>query len=184
VKKRLYIQRLSELTGVEEKYFLTGTAEKSQETSPRRTKGNPAHIEKKLVGALANYPALIPILREKEVIQHIRDENIHEVLTKMFQYVEEKKHLDITDFVSLLERTELRDFVVETAFDMTGCDETESKQILSDYLRHIERKRAKEDAQRITERLSDAERRGNEGEVMELLEQKRQVLAFIKSNFI
>ena len=85
---------------------------------------------------------------------------------------------------SLLEKTELRDFVVQSAFDMAECDETESKQILSDYLKHVEKKRMKAEAERITERLSEAEKKGDDKEVMELLQQKRQVLAFIKSNFI
>ncbi len=185
VKKRLYIQRLSELTGVEERHFLDNM---DNGRTPDREAGkrkNPAHIiEKRVVGALINNPALIHMFEGKEVIRYVNDDGISEVLTKMFQCFEERKQLEINSFVNLFEKTELKDFVVQTAFDMAECNEMESKRILSDYLKHIEMKCIREEARKITEKLSEAERNGNDDEVMELLQQKRQVLAFIKSNFI
>jgi DNA primase len=185
ITKSLYIQRLCELTGVKENKFYDNMKETKAEEPSRKTTNNPAHIiEKRMIGVLMNNPALIHMLKGKEVIENINDDGVSEVLTIMFQCVEEKKQLEITSFLSLLEKTELRDFVVKTAFDMAECDEIESKQILSDYMKHMERKQIKEEAQRITERLSEAEKKGDDKEVMELLQQKRQVLAFIKSNFI
>ncbi|HEY3275757.1 MAG TPA: DNA primase [Syntrophorhabdaceae bacterium] len=185
IKKRLYIQKLSELTGVEEVHFLDNIEEIKTAEPSRCAMDSPAQlIEKRVVGALLNNPGLIQMFQGKEVIKHIHNADINEVLNKMFQCLEEKNQLEITSFLSLLERSELRDFVVETAFHMADYDETESKLILTDYIRHVERKQMKEEARRITERLSEAEKKGDDKEVMELLQQKRQVLASIKSNFI
>jgi DNA primase len=183
VKKRLYIKKISELTGVEERYFfneIKGEAEKGG-----GSKKDPANlIEKSVVGVLMNHPSLMYMLKGKEVIGWIKDNDVGEVLSKMFQWFEEKKHLEIDGFISVLEKDEMRDFVVQTSFDMAACDEKESMRILSDYLKYVEKRHVKEQAQRITEKLSEAEKRGDEKAVMELLQQKRQVLAFIKSNFI
>lgn len=185
VKRRLYVQRLSELTGVEEHYFIEGLKDhRIKESAGPIQKDSTNIIGKRVIGVLMNHPDLIHIFEGKEVRRYLRNDEIGLVLTKMIQCFEEENRLEINSFVGLLEKAELRDFVVQTAFEMAGCDEAESKRILSDYLRYLEMKQAKEEARRITERLSEAERKGDDREVMELLQQKRQVLASIKSNFI
>ncbi|MDR2018299.1 MAG: DNA primase [Syntrophobacterales bacterium] len=186
IKKRLYIQRLSELTGVEEEHFFDsfkGTTTTGQVSKPTR-KDTTNIIEKRVVGVLINNPSLIHAMNGREVIKHVKNDDIKEVLKRMFEYFEEKKQLEINSFIGLLDNTNLRDFVVQSALDVAECDETESKRILSDYLKHVEKKYMKEEAERITERLSEAERNGNDKKVMELLQQKKQVLAFIKSHFV
>ncbi len=183
VKKRLYIKKLSELTGVEERYF-SGEVRTDSDKGGDRKKDPVNIIEKRVVGVLMNYPSLMEMLKGKEVIGRIKDSDVGDVLSKMFQWFEEKKHLEINGFVAILEKDEQRDFVVQTSFDMAACDEEESTRILSDYLRYVEKKHVREQATKITEKLSEAEKRGDEEAVMELLQQKRQVLAFIKSNFI
>jgi DNA primase len=185
IKKRLYVQRLSQLTGVEEEHFFKNIHEAPMGESPKQTRKGPSNIiEKRVIGVLMNDPSLIHTVNRKEVIRYVKDEDIREVLNKMFQCIEEKKQLEINSFVGLLDKADLRDFVVQSAFDMAECDVTESRRIVSDYIKHVEKKYMKEEAELITEKLSEAERNGNDKEVMELLQQKRQVLAFIKSNFI
>ena len=185
IKKRLYVQRLSQLTGVEEEHFFDKLGPGATPDKPKEKKKSTAQIiEKRVVGVLMNDPTLIHTVRREEVMRYVRDDDIREVLKRMFQCLEEKKQLEINSFVGLLDRTDLRDFVVQSAFDMAECDEAESRKILSDYIKHVEKKYMREEAERITEKLSEAERSGNDEEVMELLQQKRQVLAFIKSNFI
>jgi hypothetical protein len=132
-----------------------------------------------------NHPSLMEMLiKEKEVMGWIKDSDIGDVLSQMLRWYEEKKDLEINGFVQVLEKDEVRDFVMRTSFDMAECDEGESTRVLSDYLKYVEKKHARGQAQKITERLSEAEKSGDEEAVMELLQQKRQVLAFIKSNFI
>ncbi len=184
VKKRLYVKKLSELTGVEEKYFVQET--RTTESSGDRfdDKGPTNIIEKKVVGVLMNYPSLVHMFQGKEVIIKNANSVMSDIVSKMFLWFEENKRLDINGFVSALEKGDTRDFIVRTSFEMAECDEDESMRIVSDYLKYVEKKHVKVEAQRITERLSEAEKRGDEKAVMELLQQKRQVLAFIKSNFI
>jgi DNA primase len=185
VKKRLYIQKLSDLTGVEEHHFFESLKEVKTGKEPGEERKVAAQgIEKKVVGALMNNPVLIHMFTEEGVITRIKDDAIREILIRMFRYAAEKKQLEINGFVRLLEEAELRDFVIETAFEMAECNEEESRRIVFDYLKHIEKKSIKEEARRIAEKLSEAERKGDDKEVMELLQQKMQVLAFIKSNFI
>ncbi|MBA4418169.1 MAG: DNA primase [Syntrophus sp. (in: bacteria)] len=183
VKKRLYIKKLSELTGVEEHYF-SNSPKGNEESGYTKDMDSTNIIEKRVVGVLMNNPSLIHMFKGKEVIAQIKDNGISEVLTKMFQWFEENKQVEINSFINEFEKDELKDFVVQTCFDMAGCDEVESKRILFDYLKYVEKKYIRKEAQRITEKLSEAEKKGDDETVMELLQQKRQVLAFIKSNFI
>ncbi len=183
VKKRLYIKRLSELTNVEEHHFWDNVHERKIEPS---FIGNDSKniIGRKVIGVLMSNPDLLENFKRRGVIRYVQDKDIQEVLSIIFNYVEEKKHLEINSFISVLEKEHLKDLVLKSVFDLAECDESEYERVLLDYFKHIERKSIKEEAKKITERLSEAEKRGDEREIMELLQEKRQVLAFIKSNFI
>lgn len=183
VKKRLYIKRLSELTNVEEHYFWDNVHERKIEPSFIGDDSKNI-IGRKVIGVLMSNPDLLENFKRRGVIRYVQDKDIQEVLSIMFNYVEEKKHLEINSFISVLEKEHLKDLVLKSVFDLAECDESEYERVLLDYFKHIERKSIKEEAKKITERLSEAEKRGDEREIMELLQEKRQVLAFIKSNFI
>ncbi|MCX5798704.1 MAG: DNA primase [Proteobacteria bacterium] len=183
VKKRLYIKRLSELTNVEEHHFWDNVHERKIEPSFIGDDSKNI-IGRKVIGVLMSNPDLLENFKRRGVIRYVQDKDIQEVLSIMFNYVEEKKHLEINSFISVLEKEHLKDLVLKSVFDLAECDESEYERVLLDYFKHIERKSIKEEAKKITKRLSEAEKRGDEREIMELLQEKRQVLAFIKSNFI
>jgi len=90
----------------------------------------------------------------------------------------------VNSFINILEKEALRDFVINAAFDTAEYNEDDLERVLWDYFKHVEKKFMREESKKITERLSEAEKRGDEKEIMELLQEKRQVLALIKSNFI
>ncbi|MCX5802980.1 MAG: DNA primase [Proteobacteria bacterium] len=183
IKKRLYIKRLSELTNVEEHHFWDGLKERGIEPSSKEDEPT-SIIGKKVIGVLVSNPNLLKLLKGKEVIKYIKDEAIKEILSKMFDYFEEKKHLEVNSFINILEKEALRDFVINAAFDTAEYNEDDLERVLWDYFKHVEKKFMREESKKITERLSEAEKRGDEEEIMELLQKKRQVLALIKSNFI
>jgi DNA primase len=183
VKKRLYIKRLSELTNVEEHHFWDNVHERKIEPSFIGDDSKNI-IGRKVIGVLISNPDLLENFKRRGVIRYVQDKDIQEVLSIMFNYMEEKKHLEINSFISVLEKEHLKDLVLKSVFDLAECDESEYERVLLDYFKHIERKSIKEEAKKITKRLSEAEKRGDEREIMELLQEKRQVLAFIKSNFI
>ncbi len=81
----------------------------------------------------------------------------------------------------MLESPDLRDRAVRSAMNAAGCDEGEMERIVSDYLYHREKKLIREESRGITERLKEAEQRGDEEALRELLQRKRDVLAAMRT---
>lgn len=180
VKKRIYIKRVSELTQVEEHHFWDGERRKDIQTAqPNEDTSN--IIGKKVIGILMNNPDLINIFNGKGVIKFIKDNNISEILQKMSEYFSKTGYFEINSFISLLEDKRLKEIVLESAFENLECGEDELERILSDYMKHVEKKFIKEELVRITQRLSEVEKNGDEGVIMGLLNEKRQVLALLKN---
>jgi DNA primase len=181
IKKRLYVKRLSELTGVEEHQFWDSGRET---TIGQPVVGDdlPSIIGKRVVRVLIEKPELLEILRTKGVMRYIGDSDLKEVLLKMFELLERGGELELNSFINVLEKEELRRFVLDASFDVLDSGEDEPERIVSDYVRHIEKKAGQESLKRITERLSVAEQRGDEKEILSLLQEKRHALASIKSN--
>lgn len=183
IRKGLYIKRLSELTGLEEGRF----ADSTNGASNRETAGGSCGveepkdtIEKKVISVCMNNPHFLEPFKGKEVMGHIRNDHVREILSRMLTYVEEKKQFEIHSFVQMLDDKALRDFVLDAAFNSVEFADDEPEKVLFDYFVHVERQFFKDESRKITERLSEAEKRGDESEVMELMEQKRQVLAYMK----
>ncbi len=183
VKKRLYIKRLSELTGVEEAYFAQYDREREDGESSGET--DPVNIiGKKIVSAFIHNPDLLEFLKGKEMIEYIRDEDVKVILTKMLDSYNETKQLEMKSFIEVLGKEELKEFVLSAAFDTAELNDDELEKVLLDYFKHLKKQFVREESKRITEQLSEAEKRGDEGAIMELLEKKRQVLTVIKNNFL
>ncbi len=182
VVKRLYIKRLSELTGVEEGIFLDSM--KNIDTPVQKESKNNLHnqIERRVVGALMGCPEMISVIIDKEVMGYITDKNIKGIVSKMYNYFRERGNLELSGFVDTIDETEQKDIVIKGVFDVDGCSDEELKVILNDYLRHLEKNFIRNEAKKITEKLSEAEKRGDEKEIVELLERKRQMLGFLKTN--
>ncbi|HVN95063.1 MAG TPA: DNA primase [Syntrophorhabdaceae bacterium] len=179
VTRRLYIKRLSELTGVEEHHFAgperqapTGLAEKSGESK--------GIIEKKVINACVANPYLLESFREKEVLRYIKDEHVREVLSRMLAYVEKKEPFELQRFVQMLDDESLRSFVLDATFDSVSFSEDESEKVLFDYFSYVERQFLREELKRLTEKISAAEKRGDEREIVKLQKEKGQVLASMK----
>jgi DNA primase len=182
VKKRLYIKRLSELTNVEEVYFINNMKENINQgqSVPRNNLSN--LIGRKVVGALMSCPDMFAILKDKEVMHHITDSSIKEILLKMNDFFEERGNLELNSFINVIEKDEMKDLAINGVFDVAECTEDELKIILQDYFKHLEKNFIKEKAKKITEMLYEAEKRGDEKVIIELLEKKRQMLVFMKTN--
>jgi DNA primase len=181
VKKRLYIKRLSELTGVEEYHFGEAPKERTAE-QPSGNYISSSIIERRIIGALMGKPGLLGKLKEKEVINYIKDAEIKEILLNMCEFFDKKGGMEVNNFINVLGNDSLRDLVANAVFDVAGYEENELEKVLMDYFRHVENKSIKDKAKKITERLSEAEKKGDEKEIMELLNEKKRVLAFFKTN--
>jgi hypothetical protein len=114
------------------------------------------------------------------VEERIRDKDLGELLAIILDYYRANASLDLKVFLNVLDRTELREKAVSAAMDVADCDEHEMERILSDYLYHMRNTLIQEEAKGITERLAEAEKRGDEKALQELLERKREVVAAMK----
>ncbi len=181
VKKRLYIKRLSELTGVEEHHFREEPKERTAEAPSGRFISS-SMIERRVIGALMGKPGMLGILKEREVINYIKDAEIKEILLNMCEFFDKKGSMEVNNFINVLERDSLRDLVTNAVFDVAGYEDNELEMVLLDYFKHVEKKSTKDELKKITERLFEAEKRGDDKEIVELLNEKKKVLAFFKTN--
>ncbi len=180
VRRRLYVRRLSDLTGVEEDLFLgrmklvpAETANAGQE-QPRNS------IQEKFVGIVISRPELMESIRAKEVEEYIKDPDLRELFVKAIGYYQTNSSLDLKLFLNVLDRAELRQKAVRAAMDVAEYDRQEMEAVVTDYLYHIRNSLIQEEARGITEMLAEAEKRGDETALRELLEKKKQVVAAMK----
>jgi DNA primase len=181
VKKRLYIQRLAELTGVEEYHFRDSFRDGGGETAESDGKETGSVIEEKVVGIVMNRPELLRFMKGKGVEASIGDRDLGEVLSRLLKYEEQHPDPDIKLFLNVLERPELREKAVAAALGGAECDGEEVERIVSDYLCHRENKLICEQNREITKKVAEAEKRGDEEALRELLERKRNVLTAMKN---
>ncbi len=111
----------------------------------------------------------------------IGDRDLGEVLSRLLKYEEEHPDPDIKLFLNVLEKPELREKAVAAALGGAECDGEEVERIVSDYLCHRENKLIREQGREITEKLAEAEKRGDEEALRELLERKRNALTAMKN---
>ena len=180
VVKRLYVQRLAELTGVEEYRFWDTIKERRlEETNPEGTPGGT--VERKIIGICLNRPTLIELLKGKGVKHYLADRESQEVLDRMIEHYEEHGCLEVRRFVAMLEGDELKNTVLSSALEVAEYPADEMEKVIQDYCQHVERKKLKEEAKEITDRLAEAEQKGDERALAELLERKRQVVQVMRS---
>ena len=130
VKKRLYIQRLAELTGVEEYRFWDSFRDGRRETERSDGEETGSVIEEKVVGIVMNRPELLRLVKGKGVEASIRDRDLGEVLSRLLEYEEQHPDPDIKLFLNVLERPELREKAVAAALGGAECDEEEVERIV------------------------------------------------------
>ena len=183
VTRRLYIKRIAELTGVEENHFVDPHNGRMAGSSQSITESG-GIIERKVINACMTNPRLLEPYKGKEVLSYIKNDHVREILSRLLIHVEEKQNFEVHSFVQTLENDDLRSLVLDAIFDSAEFVDDEPEKVFFDYFKHIEKQFYKEESKKITEKLSEAERRGDEKEIIKLLEQKRQVLTYMKNNFL
>ncbi|HON85215.1 MAG TPA: DNA primase [Syntrophorhabdaceae bacterium] len=179
LKKSIYIKRVSELTHVEEHLFWDGKRTKALQEADGFENTRDI-IGKKVIGILMNNPNLIVFFKEKGVMRFIKEGTIKQVLQMILDHYEKSMGFEVNAFINSMEDQQLKTIVCESALDRFECTEEELERILLDYLRHVEKKFIKDELVKITKKLSEAEKRGDDVVIMGLLNEKRQVLALLK----
>jgi DNA primase len=183
VTRRLYIKRISELTGVEENHFVDSHNERMAGFSQSNSESG-GIIERKVINACMANPRLLEPYKGKEILSYIKNHHVREILSRLLIHVEEKQNFEVHSFIQTLENDDLRSLVLDAVFDSAEFVEDEPEKVFFDYFKHIEKQFFKEESKKITEKLSEAEGRGDEKEIIKLLEKKRQVLTYMKNKFL
>jgi len=183
VTRRLYVKRIAELTGVEENHF-TGFQNRGIPGTSRSVTDSGGVIEKKVICACIANPRLLESYKGKEVLSYIKNQHVREILSKILAHFEEKQNFEVQSFIETLQDNDVRSLVFDAVFDSTKSVEDGAEKIFFDYFKHIEKQYFREESKKITEKLSEAERKGDENEITKLMEKKRQVLAYMKNNFL
>jgi DNA primase len=181
VRKRLHVKRLAELTGVEEHHFSQNSGLKPSADVVLPEETNSSAIERKVIGILMQRPHHISSLYGKEVIPRTGNTPFGEIVSAMAKWYEGDKDFDARRFVTVLDRQDLRDTVLGAILEQTEDNEEEMDKVLEDYMHYAEKKQIRVEAMRITDELAEAERRGDTGALLELLERKRKVVNKMKS---
>jgi DNA primase len=182
LRRRLYVQRLSELTGVEEGLFWDRLSEKSKSPKDDSSGGRDTEsiVEKSLIGILLNNPEFIEDLAEKGVENQVKDVHLRKLLSLIFDHYHKNGDLNLNVFLSSLEDPELRKKAMSAVMNGTEHDRQETAKLISDYVYHTEKVLMREEAKDITQRLLEAERKGDEKSLRELLERKKRVATAMK----
>jgi DNA primase len=183
IKRQLYIKRLSELTGIDEEHFAPRRIYEAGNGTQKADTAK-AVIEKKVINACIARPELLHHFHGKEVLNYIKNEDIREIMTRMVTCFEQDNTINVRDFVEVFDKEDLRNLVLSAAFDPIPGSAEEPEKVLLDYMRHIERQFFREKSKKITEKLAEAESKGDVAAIAELLKQKAQVLTHIKNNFL
>ena len=80
-------------------------------------------IEEKVVGILLNRPELLKIIKRKGGGSADKGKDLGEVLSSLTSYYEQHASLDISLFLNVLEKPELREKAVRSAMDVAEYDE-------------------------------------------------------------
>jgi DNA primase len=179
IKKRLYIKRVSELTNIEEQHLWDGLKEKTNSSVPENDLSQNI-IGKRIIGILLNNPDFIKLCKEKNIIEYINDVPTKEVLKNIFSYFQQGKEFTTSSFVQEIQKDNLRELVLSAVLDATEYDDVENEKVIYDYFKYLERKLIIDESQRITKKMAAAEKLGDEKEMMELLQRKRQISDLMK----
>jgi DNA primase len=174
VTRRLYVKRISELTGVEENHFAHLQNEETKAVRNDNGSSKGVIVEKRVINACMTNPYLLEPYKGKEVLSYIKNRHVREVLSRILYHIEEKRDFEVHSFIQTLEDDDLRSLVLDAVFHSAEFVDDEPEKVFFDYFRYVEKQFFKEESKKITERLSEAERRGDEKEITELLKQKRQ----------
>ena len=101
-------------------------------------------------------------LKERRYCHYIKNADVREIISRMLTCLKKNNTLNVRNFVETLEKEDLRSLVLDAAFDSVPESADEPEKVFFDYFKHIERQFFKEESKKITEKLSEAERKGDE----------------------
>jgi DNA primase len=185
ISRRLYVKHLSELTQMEEQELLRELGGGViQQLPPVITSVTaPSLIERQVLGALISNAGCRSFCRDESLLDLMKDGEFKELLAKVLECFERSSHIDLKRLIDELEDEGSRELVLSVSFEGGCADQSEAETILRDYFKHLEKGSIRDALRNITQRLSEAEKKGDGAAVNELLQQKQQIITRMKADF-
>ena len=179
VRRALFVRRLSELTGVDERVFGEDmNGERQRDDGP--AEGRRSIIDEKVAGALLTKPALLQMFMERSGNRFLSDLEVKGLIGKVLSSTVYSDCRDVRMLVNAIDDESLRECAVRSTFSVHDYDDEHLDKIVCDFLEYKEQWELKKVGKSITEELAEAERKGDEKRMGELLRKKREVLSAIK----
>ncbi|MCX7856412.1 MAG: DNA primase [Deltaproteobacteria bacterium] len=182
VHKRLYVKRISELTGVEEHIFWDEIEGKSKNIEFKEEERILPPVNKMLIGTILDDPELAYGSGLREVVDYIKDGTLKRLMEEFFATKMERDVFDLNGYLFRLENEDIREFVVSGVFEAQRLEKDAKRKIIEDFIKYTKKSAMKEKLKMLTERLAFAEREKDEKKISEILIEKKEVLKALKSS--
>ncbi|MCS7280318.1 MAG: DNA primase [Desulfobacterota bacterium] len=181
LQKRLYVRRVSELTGLDENIFWDELRQKMKkdETETNESKGL-VPVNKTIIGIILNDPDLAYSSGLKEVVERIPDVGVKALIERFFEIGIRSSNFHINRYLSEIGDEDLRISIISGVFETQKLESDAKRKLIEDYVKYIKQKSAKEKLRSLTEELKLAEKEKDEKRIFEILAEKKKVLTTFK----
>jgi len=180
VRRGLYLKRLSEIVGIEEREILDaalkmqkgGTKESDKELIPTIR----VSTEKMLVQMMIQYPQFIALVAQEEMLGNMADQTLRAIAELVMHDFQLHGNLSMNRLSPQLEEKGVSELAVNLAFHEEELEERTAEKIVVDCLHKIKIKMLKKEQEEINKRIKEAQARGDEALCNSLLLHKQTLI--------
>ncbi|UCC65868.1 MAG: DNA primase [Deltaproteobacteria bacterium] len=177
LRRGLYLKRLAEIVGVEEREILDAARRMHKDRKEAPDKGliTRIHIsnEKKLVQMMIQNPQFIPLVAQEGVVDTLEDQDLRALAELVIHDFQLHENLSLDRLPPQLEERGLSEMAFNLAFQEEELEEGMAEKIIMDCLRQVKLKALKRELKGITKRIEEAQERGDEALLHSLLLRKQ-----------
>lgn len=177
LRRGLYLKRMAEIVGVEEREILDAARRmyKYRKEAPDKGLITGIHIsnEKKLVQMMIQNPQFIPLVAQEGVVDTLEDQDLRALAELVIHDFQLHENLSLDRLPPQLEERGLSEMAFNLAFQEEELEEGMAEKIIMDCLRQVKLKALKRELKGITKRIEEAQERGDEALLHSLLLRKQ-----------
>jgi DNA primase len=175
VARSLYVQQLAERIGVEENIILqeirSGAASKNVKDTCKRAdlaQSEGSRLERQIIAMMLQFPAILPEIREFDVIEYIENSRLHSIATTILdsRITSDKQISELFFDKPDLERLISALAMVEESWEKNGC-----LKLIAQFVKNGQRRRDRQ----ILDQIRTAEKMNDQETLAKLLNKKQQL---------
>ncbi|MBI4209288.1 MAG: DNA primase [Deltaproteobacteria bacterium] len=172
----LYLQRVTDRTGLplavlEERLSrVRRTQNQSQPSKPIEVEGLPV-VERLAVQAMIRYPQWV-LEKEMGWVDHLVHSGLQKIARVFLEQNRSSQNVDLAGFMEKLPDSSIQGLFSRLILEEESMSEPEWKQAFEEAILKIRKRGMKEEQQRLSQRLQEAQRSGNDTLLRQLLETK------------